>query len=67
MKTWADAPLPPQEIARASNRLHCKANVRFFKKLLLWLMNTVWSSVNCFNVTSLNYIYWEVITEQHLQ
>ena len=23
MKTWADVPLPPQEIARASNRLHC--------------------------------------------
>ena len=67
MKTWVDAPLPPQEIPRVSNRPHCKANVRFFFKLLLWLMNTVWSSVNCFYVTSLNYIYWEVITEQHLQ
>ena len=67
MRTWADAPLPPQEIPGASNRLHCKANVRFFFKLLLWLMNTVGSLVNCLNVTSLNYTYWEVITEQHLQ
>ena len=30
MKNWADAPLPPQEIPRVSDRLHCKANVRFF-------------------------------------
>ena len=56
MKTWADAPSPPppQEIPRANNRLHCKANVRLFFKLLLWLRNTVGSSVNCLNVTSLN-------------
>ena len=50
MKTWADAPSPPpQEIPRANNRLHCKANVRLFFKLLLWLRNTVGSSVNCLN------------------
>ena len=66
-KTWADAPLPPQKVPRANNRLHCKANVRFFLKLLLWLMNTVWSSVNCLNVTSLIYTHWEVITELQLQ
>ena len=47
-------PPPPQEIPRANNRLHCKANVRLFFKLLLWLRNTVGSSVNCLNVTSLN-------------
>ena len=50
-------PLPPRPLKKSPEQIIAyivRQMCAFFFKLLLWLRNTVGSSVNCLNVTSLN-------------